>query len=93
MRRGTITQPAAPGGPPGAWLCLLPAMEAAIRPTTNLPEAEQNRRLRMGVTAFTITLVLAVVLLKLGIPPLFRTLLFLPFLVAANGVYMGLYKA
>ena len=68
-------------------------MEAALRPTTNLPEAEQNRRLRMGVTAFTITLVLAVVLLKLGLPPLWRTLLFLPFRVAANGVYMGLFKA
>jgi uncharacterized BrkB/YihY/UPF0761 family membrane protein len=33
-----------------------------------------------------------VVLLKLGIPPLFRTLLFIPFLIAAQGVYMGLFK-
>jgi len=69
------------------------AMEAALHLAGNLVQDEQNRRLRRGVLAFSFTLILAVVLLKLGLSPLVRTLLFIPFLAAANGVYMGLYKA
>jgi len=69
------------------------AMEAALQPTGNLAQEGQNRALRRGVLAFSFTLVLAVVLLKLGLSPVIRTVLFIPFLAAANGVYMGLYKA
>jgi len=58
----------------------------------NLGCGEQSKRLRMGVIAFTISLVIAVVMLKLGAAPGYRVALFLPFLAAANGVWQGLYR-
>jgi hypothetical protein len=36
--------------------------------------------------------VLAVVLLKLEVDPMYRLVLFLPFFGATNGVYQALYK-
>jgi hypothetical protein len=68
-------------------------MEATAKRTCNITEDEQNRRLRMGVVFFTVTLVAAVVLLKLDVAAGWRALLFVPFFVAANGLFMGLFKA
>ena len=67
-------------------------MEAAVRRRCNLTEADQNQRLRMGVIAFTLTLMVAVLLLKLGVGPAWRLLLFVPFGIASNGLFMGLFK-
>jgi hypothetical protein len=58
----------------------------------NLGCESQSKRLRGGVIQFAISLVLAVVLLKLEVDPLYRLVLFLPFLMATNGVYQALYK-
>ena len=58
----------------------------------NLGEEEQNRRLRMGVLASTVAMILAVIVVKLDLWAGYRVLMFLPFLFAANGVYMGLYR-
>jgi hypothetical protein len=58
----------------------------------NLSEAEQNQRLRMGVVVSTIAMIIAVLVVKADLGWGFRLLMFLPFMVAANGVYMGLYR-
>lgn len=58
----------------------------------NLGCDNQNKRLRLGVFQFAISLVLAVVLLKLEVNPMYRLVLFLPFFGATNGIYQALYK-
>jgi len=68
-------------------------MEATAKRSCNITEDEQNKRLRMGVIFFSVTLMVAVVLLKLDVSPGWRALLFLPFFGASNGLFMGLYKA
>lgn len=49
--------------------------------------------MRTGVIAFLIALALAVVMVRAGVHPALRACLVLPFFVAANGLYMGLYGA
>ena len=68
-------------------------MEATAKRSCNITQEEQNKRLRMGVVFFSVTLILAVVLLKLDVAPGWRALLFIPFFGASNGLFMGLYKA
>ena len=60
--------------------------------TGNLGCENQSRRLRMGVMLFATALAVAVVVLKLDLAAPFRLALFIPFGIAANGVYMGLFK-
>ena len=68
-------------------------VEATLKRACNITDEEQNKRLRMGVVFFTVTLIVAVILLKLGVAPGWRALLFLPFLGASNGLFMGLFRA
>lgn len=58
----------------------------------NLGDAQQNKRLRMSVGLFAATLVLAISLLELHVGRGYLALLFIPFLLAANGFYQGLYR-
>jgi len=58
----------------------------------NLGCESQSKRLRMGVIQFAVSLVLAVILMKLEVNPLYRLVLFFPFFGATNGVYQALYK-
>jgi hypothetical protein len=65
-------------------------MERA-RPAGNLSDDHQTRRLRGGVLAFGVALVIAVAMLKLGAPTPARLLLFVPFLAACFGLFQGLH--
>jgi hypothetical protein len=66
-------------------------MQCAINRDSNLGEIPQDRRLRIGATAFALGLVLAVAMLELGAPPALRLLLAAPFLVGTNFLYQGLF--
>lgn len=59
---------------------------------SNLNDYEQNRRLRIGVAAYALTLAVGVVLVKLGVAPAWRLLLLVPFGAASNGIFMGMYR-
>src|SRR5690242_18101939 len=63
------------------------------RTACNISDEEQNRRLRLGVIGFAITLTSVAVLMRLGVAPAYRLVLFVPFLASANAMYMGLFKA
>ena len=67
-------------------------MEVWAQPTGNLSTRAASRRVRNGVIMLTIALVVAVVLAKTHVPVAYRALLGLPFFLAANGFYQGLYK-
>ncbi|MEO5731761.1 MAG: hypothetical protein ABI134_28280 [Byssovorax sp.] len=58
----------------------------------NLGDWPQDLRLRIGAIAFSLGLVFAVVLLKLGAPTPSRLLLAVPFFLGANGLYAGLFR-
>jgi hypothetical protein len=58
----------------------------------NLGPATQDRRLRIGVLAFSATLILAVVLARFGVAAHFRWLLALPFFVAVMHLAEAMYK-
>jgi hypothetical protein len=58
----------------------------------NLSPAAATKRLRGGVIMLTVGLAMAVALVKLETHPAARALLFVPFLLAANGFYQGLYR-
>jgi len=62
----------------------------AIGSRGNLGPLEQDRRLRRGVLASTLSLGLAVGLVYSDVAIAWRLLLFLPFMWAANLVVMGL---
>lgn len=57
----------------------------------NLGEHGQDLRLRGGVILGALSLILGVVLLKLGVPTALRAVLFVPCTSAASMVFMGLY--
>lgn len=57
----------------------------------NLGQIQQDQRLRLGVVAVALGILLAVLLIKLGAPPAMRLALFVPFFFGSAGVYMGLY--
>lgn len=59
---------------------------------SNIDEAGENRRIRLGAIFFTITIALVVTLVSLGVPPLYRIALFVPFLASLNLAYQGLFK-
>lgn len=64
-----------------------------MRGEGNIGEGPQNVRLRGGVMAFLVALVIAVAMVRLGAPAALRLMLVAPFFVAANGLYMGLFGA
>jgi hypothetical protein len=64
-----------------------------MRGEGNIGEGPQNVRMRGGVMAFLVALVLAVGMVRLGVHPGLRLVLVAPFFVAANGLYMGLFGA
>ena len=68
-------------------------MRAAPRGEGNIGEGPQNARLRAGVLAFVVALALAVAMIRSGFPAALRLALLVPFFVAANGLYMGLFGA
>ena len=64
-----------------------------MRGEGNIGEGPQNARMRGGVLAFLVALVIAVGMVRLGVHPALRLVLVAPFFVAANGLYMGLFGA
>jgi len=60
--------------------------------TGNLSPGAASKRLRGGVVMLAVGLAMAVVFVKAEIHVAYRALLFLPFLLAANGFYQGLYR-
>ena len=68
-------------------------MSASPLGAGNIGEGPRDARLRMGVIAFLVALVIAVVMVRFGFHPALRIVLVAPFFVAANGLYMGLYGA
>lgn len=62
------------------------------RPIGNLSDEPQMERARFGLVALAVGLVLAVVLLKLGVPTAARLATFPPFFVAAFGLFQALHK-
>ena len=67
-------------------------MEAWAKPVGNLSPRAASQRVRNGVIMLTIALVVAVLLVKTEVHVAWRALLGLPFFLAANGFYQGLYK-
>lgn len=65
-------------------------MSALSKAKTNLTPELQARVLRFGVIVFALGLVLSVVLVKTGIHPGLRSILFVPFFLASNAIGMGL---
>jgi hypothetical protein len=68
-------------------------MQPGPRVEGNIGEGPQNARMRGGVIAFVVAIAVSVVLVRSGLHPALRLLLLVPFFVAANGVYMGLFGA
>lgn len=67
-------------------------MEARARYPGNLGAEAQARRLRVGIVALGVALTVATVMVKMDLPAGYRLLLFIPFLVAANGIATGLFR-
>jgi hypothetical protein len=59
----------------------------------NIGAGPQNARMRTGVVAFLVALATAVTMVRFGVHPALRLALVLPFFMAANGLYMGLFGA
>jgi hypothetical protein len=55
----------------------------------NIGPGERRKRLGAGVVGFTVGVVLAVVLIVMRAPALWRLLLFFPFLFGALGVFQS----
>jgi len=55
----------------------------------NIGPGERRKRLTAGVVGFAVGLVLAVVLIAMRAPALWRLLLFFPFLFGALGVFQS----
>lgn len=68
-------------------------MQPGPRVEGNIGEGPQNARMRSGVIAFVVAIAISVVMVRSGLHPALRLLLLVPFFVAANGVYMGLFGA
>jgi hypothetical protein len=69
------------------------AATTTARRACNLTTCGQNERLRRGVVSFTLTMIAAAVLLKYDVAPGWRLLLFFPFFIASNALFMGLYRS
>jgi hypothetical protein len=68
-------------------------MASAPRGEGNIGAGPRDARLRRGVLAFVLALAVAVPLVRSGLHPALRVVLVVPFFMAANGLYMGLYGA
>jgi hypothetical protein len=66
---------------------------ARARSEGNIGAGPRDARLRTGVLAFLVALVIAVAMVRFGLHPALRATLVVPFFIAANGLYMGLYGA
>jgi hypothetical protein len=66
---------------------------ACAKRVSNLGSEGQDKALRMGVILFTLTLIAAVAMVKAGVAAPYRIALIIPFMIAANGAFMGLFKA
>jgi uncharacterized membrane protein len=65
-------------------------MSAAPSPrAVNIGRGERRKRLSAGVVGFVVGVVLAVVLITMRAPALWRLLLFFPFLFGALGVFQS----
>lgn len=65
-------------------------MSAAPSPRAiNIGPGERRKRLSAGVVGFAVGIVLAVVLIAMRAPALWRLLLFFPFLFGALGVFQS----
>jgi hypothetical protein len=58
-------------------------------PAVNIGPAEGRKRLSAGVIGFAVGLVLALALIAMRAPALWRLLLFFPFLFGALGVFQS----
>jgi hypothetical protein len=57
--------------------------------TANIGTSERRKRLLFGVAAIVVGLVIAVVLIRIDAPALWRLPLFVLFFVAANGFFQS----
>jgi hypothetical protein len=55
----------------------------------NLGPGERRKRLRLGVVAFGVSVVIAAVLVATGVRPVWRLSLFLPLFVAGLGYFQA----
>ena len=55
----------------------------------NIGPREQRRRLMFGLAAFVVGIVLAALLILIGVNPLWRVFLFLPFAAAGVGYFQA----
>ena len=67
-------------------------MAAWAEESGNLSPVVASHRLRGGVIMLAVGLTLAVILAKAQVHLGYRAFLFVPFLLAANGFYQGLYR-
>ncbi len=67
-------------------------MDAEAKPVGNLTPHAASKRLRFGMAMLALALVAAVVLHEMSSSRWWRLALFVPFVLAAHGVFMGLYR-
>lgn len=67
-------------------------MEADAKPVGNLTPHAASKRLRFGMAMLALALISAVTIHELSLSRWWRLALFLPFVLAAHGVFMGLYR-
>lgn len=67
-------------------------MEACAKNAGNVSDGAQDQRLRFGVAFFTLSLILSIVMVRAGLGPGWRLLLFIPFWLGAQGFFAALYK-
>jgi hypothetical protein len=60
------------------------------RAVGNLDAGAQNKQLRVGVVMIAVALAAGVLMLRLGVDPIYRVLLALPLFSGTYGVYAGL---
>lgn len=58
-------------------------------PVVNIGPGERRKRLNAGIVGLSVGVVLAVLLIALRAPTLWRSLLFFPFLFGALGVFQS----
>jgi uncharacterized membrane protein YecN with MAPEG domain len=64
----------------------------AVAHRGNLDSNAQDRQLRVGLVALAVALVVTLLLVKSGAPPVVRAAAFLPFFFAAYGVLAAFYR-
>lgn len=67
-------------------------MDVGAKPVGNLTPHAASKRLLFGMTMLMVALAAAVLIHELGASHWWRLALFVPFQLAFNGVFMGLYR-